>query len=133
LYPNAQIIVSGGQGPDEPISEALAMYRYLVHNNVNPSAITMEDQSTSTFENIKYTKALIEHYYENEPNILCVTSQFHIMRALRFGQKLNIILLAVGNPPAYRFFQIALIRDLLGIMSQYKLLLTNHFATLFWA
>lgn len=133
LYPNAQIIVSGGQGPDEPISEALAMYRYLVHNNVNPSAITMEDQSTSTFENIKYTKALIEHYYENEPNILCVTSQFHIMRALRFGQKLNIKLKGVGSHTPYPFFEIALIRDFLAIMYQYKLLLTIYFATLFWA
>ncbi|MBA1353964.1 YdcF family protein [Staphylococcus cohnii] len=133
LHPGAHIIVSGGQGPDEPISEALAMYRYLVQRNINPSAIILEDQSTSTYENLKYTKVLIQQLFKYEPNIICVTSQFHIMRALRFGQKLNLNLKGVGSHTPYHFFEIALIRDFLAIMYQYKLLLTCFFAVLFWA
>lgn len=133
LNPNARLIVSGGQGPDEPISEALAMYRYLVQRNINPSMIVLEDQSTSTLENLKYTKVLIQQLYRYEPSILCVTSQFHIMRALRFGQKLNLNLKGVGSHTPYHFFEIALIRDFLAIMYQYKLLLTCYFVVLFWA
>lgn len=133
LNPNARLIVSGGQGPDEPISEALAMYRYLVQRNINPSMIVLEDQSTSTLENLKYTKVLIQQLYKYEPSILCVTSQFHIMRALRFGQKLNLNLKGVGSHTPYHFFEIALIRDFLAIMYQYKLLLTCYFVVLFWA
>ncbi|WMZ87538.1 YdcF family protein [Staphylococcus pseudintermedius] len=50
------IIVSGGQGPDEPISEALAMQRYLIQQGIAPKQITMEDQSTNTRQNIYYSK-----------------------------------------------------------------------------
>ena len=40
-----KILVSGGQGPDEPISEALAMQRYLIQHGVPQSSIIMESQS----------------------------------------------------------------------------------------
>ena len=52
-----KIIVSGGQGPDEPISEALAMQRYLIQHGVPQSSIIMESQSTNTFENFYYSKS----------------------------------------------------------------------------
>ncbi|MEB8123352.1 YdcF family protein [Staphylococcus succinus] len=130
-HPNAHFIVSGGKGNDEPISEALAMRRYLEAQGVDSSRILMEDQSTSTYENIKYTKALIARTYDITPNIVCITSQFHIMRALRFGQKLNLKLNGVGSTTPYHFFEIALIRDFLALMYQYKLLLTIYFASLF--
>ncbi|MGO2868570.1 MAG: YdcF family protein, partial [Staphylococcus equorum] len=131
--PNAQLIVSGGQGPDEPISEALAMFRYLVDRGVNPNQILMEDASTSTYENIKFTKSLIQQSFNIKPKIVCVTSQFHIMRAVRFGQKLDLKLIGVGSHTPYHFFEVALIRDFLALMYQYKLLLTVYFATLFFA
>ncbi|MEB7462501.1 YdcF family protein [Staphylococcus succinus] len=130
-HPNAHFIVSGGKGNDEPISEALAMRRYLEAQGVDSSRILMEDQSTSTYENIKYTKALIARTYDITPNIVCITSQFHIMRALRFGQKLNLKLNGVGSTTPYHFFEIALVRDFLALMYQYKLLLTIYFASLF--
>ena len=52
-----KILVSGGQGPDEPISEALAMQRYLIQHGVPQSSIIMESQSTNTFENFYYSKS----------------------------------------------------------------------------
>lgn len=131
--PDTQFIVSGGQGPDEPISEALAMFRYLVDRGVNPAQILMEDASTSTYENIKFTKALIQQSFNTKPKIVCVTSQFHIMRAVLFGQKLDLKLKGVGSHTPYHFFEVALIRDFLALMYQYKLLLTVYFATLFFA
>ncbi|MGO2788102.1 YdcF family protein [Staphylococcus saprophyticus] len=130
--PNAKFIVSGGQGPDEPISEALAMKRYLIHHGVESNHIMLEDQSTSTSENIQFSKSLIESHFECVPKIVCVTSQFHIMRALRFGQKFNLKLTGVGSHTPYHFFEIALIRDFLALMYQYKLLLTVYFAALFF-
>ena len=48
---NCNILVSGGQGPDEPISEALAMKNYLMKCGVSSSSILMESQSSSTYEN----------------------------------------------------------------------------------
>ncbi|RIP37385.1 YdcF family protein [Staphylococcus gallinarum] len=130
--PNALIIVSGGQGVDEPISEALAMTRYLVHHGVPKNQIIMEDQSTSTFENIKFTTALLQFQQQTALSIVCITSQFHILRALRFGQKFNLKLSGVGSHTPYHFLEIALIRDFLALMYQYKLILTIYFASLFF-
>ncbi|WP_180948478.1 YdcF family protein [Staphylococcus shinii] len=132
INPEAIFIVSGGQGPDEPISEARAMQRYLIHHGVNPRNILLEDKSTSTLENIMYTAQLIQDSFAYKPKIVCVTSQFHIMRALHFGEKFNLKLTGVGSHTPYHFFEIALIRDFLALMYQYKMMLTIYFATLFF-
>ena len=119
---NCNILVSGGQGPDEPISEALAMKNYLIKCGVSSSSILMESQSSSTYENFLYSKSFINTSFENVPSILCVTSQFHILRALRFAQKLNIKVIGLDK---------ALLRDFLALMYQYKLLLTLYLVGLF--
>ena len=129
--PNAQIIVSGGQGPDEPISEALAMQRYLIANGVPPHNIVMEDRSTSTYENVKFTKLLLSKLLPRNAKMICVTSQFHILRALRFGQKFNLKFKGLGSRTPYHFFFFFLIYDDLALMYEYKGLLTICFAALF--
>lgn len=131
-HPTAKIIVSGGQGPDEPISEALAMSRYLVDHGVPKSQIIMEDRSTSTFENIQYTTALLNNIQDRSKSIICITSQFHILRALRFGQKFHLKLSGAGSHTPYHFLEIALVRDFLALMYQYKFILTIYFASLFF-
>lgn len=128
---NCKILVSGGQGPDEPIAEALAMKNYLIERGVSSSSILMESQSTSTYENFLYSKPFINTSFKNVPRMLCVTSQFHILRALRFAQKLKIKATGLGSSTPYHFFDFSLIRDYLALMYQYKLLLTIYFAFLF--
>ena len=58
-YPNADCIVSGGQGSNEAISEAEAMRRYLVSRGIAEERITLEDRSTNTSENLEYTFAIL--------------------------------------------------------------------------
>ena len=58
-YPNADCIVSGGQGSNEAISEAEAMRRYLVSCGIAEERITLEDRSTNTSENLEYTFAIL--------------------------------------------------------------------------
>ncbi len=57
-------MLSGGKGPDEPVSEAQAMYRYLVYNGVRPGQLLLEEHSVSTVENLAYSKLLIESHRE---------------------------------------------------------------------
>ncbi len=128
-----KILVSGGQGPDEPISEALAMQRYLIQHGVPQSSIIMESQSTNTFENFYYSKKVIHNLYSNSPNILCVTSQFHILRGMKFAHTNRMKVDGIGSHTPYHFFDVALVRDFLALMYQYKLLLTIYFAFLFFA
>lgn len=83
----AMIIVSGGQGPQEDISEALAMKRYLVDKGVPEEKIIMEDKSTSTIENFKFSydimfeKNLPSHY-----SVVFVTNAYHVYRASEYAE-----------------------------------------------
>lgn len=62
--PETYLVLSGGKGPDEPVSEAQAMYRYLVYNGVRPGQLLLEEHSVSTVENLAYSKLLIESHRE---------------------------------------------------------------------
>lgn len=78
-YPDATIIVSGGQGPGEDISEAQAMHDYLIAKGVPESLILMEDQSKNTEENFRYSKELLKN--DTNQNISIITNSFHMYRA----------------------------------------------------
>ena len=53
--PKAYVVVSGGQGAGEDISEAEAMRRYLAARGIEESRILMEDKSMSTLENFLFS------------------------------------------------------------------------------
>lgn len=126
------IIVSGGQGPDEPISEALAMKRYLIAHNVPENHIFMENQSTNTRTNFLYSKSIIHSMMPTSSHMLCVTSQFHVLRALKFAKKAHLSFDGIGSRTPYHFLAQSMIIDFLGLMYQYKTILTIYFAMLFW-
>ncbi len=84
------IIVSGGRGADELISEAEAMKAYLINAGINSENIHMEDQSTSTVENIKYSIDLLEELNLADSNIGVITTDFHMCRAKLIGKRLGI-------------------------------------------
>ena len=73
------IIVSGGQGKDEIMTEALAMKNYLVENNVDEEKIILEDKATTTLENIIFSKEIIGDLNLGD-RILIVTSDYHLFR-----------------------------------------------------
>lgn len=82
------VIVSGGQGSDELISEAEAMKRYLIEAGIEEKRILLEDKSTSTYENLLYSKAIIDKLKPPE-NVLIVTSDFHIFRSQFIAKKIG--------------------------------------------
>ena len=65
-HPETKLILSGGQGRDEPTTEAQAMAEYLQYNGIAPEQILLEGQSTSTRENLAFSKALIEEQRQKE-------------------------------------------------------------------
>lgn len=82
-------IVSGGKGPDERISEAECMYNYLIELGISSDRIIIEDKSTSTYENIKFSYEIIERM--NLPrDITIVTDGFHEYRASIIAKKQGI-------------------------------------------
>lgn len=81
LHPKTMIIVSGGQGPDEVISEAEAMRRYLEEMGIPGESIIKEDHSTTTLENIAFSKEILRKREEAVESILIVTHDYHLLRA----------------------------------------------------
>ena len=75
----SHLIPCGGIGAHPP-SEAEAMRRLLLADGVPESAITLEDRSTTTLENVSYALPILEHLGTNE--VLVVTDRLHAPRAL---------------------------------------------------
>lgn len=84
------IIVSGGQGNGENITEALAMNNYLIDNGVEASRIVMEDKATTTLENIIFSKEILEKMGKAEEKVLIVTSDYHLFRSMLIGNVLGV-------------------------------------------
>ena len=83
--PTAYLIVSGGQGPNESITEAEAMKRYLAERGVPERLVIKEEESYSTYTNIIYSKRIITEMFSYEPKIVIVTNVFHMYRAYWFA------------------------------------------------
>lgn len=89
--PNVICIVSGGQGEGEDISEAQCMYEDLVSHGIAPERIWMEDQSTSTEENLRFSLDLIEDRTGVRPEAVGVlSSEYHLLRAGMMGDKVGV-------------------------------------------
>lgn len=91
--PDALIIVSGGQGYGEDVTEAFAMKRYLVQNGVPEEIVVEEDKATSTSENMKYSKDILENdfgYIADNIKIAFVTNNFHVFRSIKLAQMAGI-------------------------------------------
>ena len=95
--PDVIAIVSGGQGPDEPVSEARCMYDALTQMGIEPERIWMEDKATSTWENIRFTLDLVEAKTGIRPTKLgIISSEYHLLRAGMFADAAGIE--SVGIP-----------------------------------
>ena len=112
VHPNTVFILSGGQGPGEEISEAQAMYDYLRKRGVPDYQMMKEEQSESTYENLVYSKLLINERetkrrewiknlmaqsgYMVPPDeevtirVGIITSNFHVLRAKGIAKKIGI-------------------------------------------
>ena len=79
-HPETVIVVSGGQGPDEPTTEARAMYDYLVERGVPAEQIHREEDSHNTWENVTNSLALLEELGLEGEGAAVVSNGFHLTR-----------------------------------------------------
>lgn len=90
-HPQTIAIVSGGQGTDEPITEAECMYRELVELGIVPKRIWVEDEATSTWENLQFSLNRIEEVTGSRPTSLGVlSSEYHLLRASLLAKKCGV-------------------------------------------
>ena len=97
--PETKVIVSGGQGYNEPVSEAEGMKGYLADAGIDPERILAEDASTNTTQNLIYSGELLN---KSEDSVVVVTNNFHMFRALAIAKKqgyLHVEGLSAGTFP----------------------------------
>ncbi len=115
-------ITSGGQGPDEAISESECIKRYLTGLGIPESRIIKEDRSTDTFENMKFTKEKLEEAGKSIPDtkIAFATTKYHVFRSGLYAKRVKLQAEGVGSDTKWYFWPNASVRELVGLMTEHR-------------
>lgn len=116
--PESKAVLSGGQGPGEDITEALCMYRELTARGISPDRLYMEGQSTSTRENVAFSKEIILRENLNT-KIAVVSNNFHLYRASLSVAAEGFEFYAVPAFTPYPLLATYVMREYLGIVAQW--------------
>ena len=112
--PSADCIVAGGQGDNEHISEAQAMYDWLVEKGIDKTRITKEDNSESTLENLKFSKSILESEGRGL-DVILVTDGFHQLRASLMAGELGYDVRCISSATPYYLVPLYVIREWLAL------------------
>ena len=114
--PQLVCVVAGGQGKNEPVSEALAMARYLEGRGIDPGRVLLEDQSRNTEENLANTAALLRE--EGLPSrVILITDSFHQLRAAAQARRQGLDVFSLSSPTPWALFPAYWVREFFGICS----------------
>ncbi len=119
----ALLVVSGGRGSDETVSEAAAMRGYLLERGVPKEKILLEDQSHSTRENLRFTDQLLLER-GGGGRIALVTSGYHVFRCVWIAHELSFRCTGFGAPVAAYYWPSAVIREFIAVYSRKRCFLT---------
>ena len=115
VHPETILVVSGGQGDGESVTEASAMAGYLTHRGLDPSRILLEDRAESTAENFAFSKAIIDETLGSDASIGFVTTRFHVFRAGAVARKGGIAARGFGAPDVWYIALNNFLRECVGI------------------
>ena len=118
--PAPKIIFSGGQGGDEAIPEGLAMQRYAVSHGIPEADTLIEDQSKTTFENMKFSATLINQRHSGPYRATFFTNNYHLFRAGIYARLAGINANGQGAATSFYFLPNAVIREYLALVLMYK-------------
>jgi len=117
---NAKIILSGGQGPDEKIPEALAMKEYALSHDLPTEDLLVETNSKTTLENMQYSKEIIEKSTINDPKIIFSSNNYHIFRAGIYAEKAQLKAVGIGCRTALYYLPNAFLREFIAIVAMQR-------------
>ena len=120
-----KVIFTGGQGNDETLAEGDAMANYAMEKGMKKKDIIIEDKAVNTYENLLFSKQLIEENVLNKGstatyNIITVTNNFHVFRALLWARKVRLKSDGAGAKTKFYFWLNALIREFIGVLYMQK-------------
>lgn len=119
---NTQVIVSGGQGPGETITEAEAMKRFLISKGISAARIHLEDRATSTAQNLEFSKEIIVRYGDNqEQSIGVISSDFHLFRVGMLSKRQGMRVSLIPAPTPWYLLPNVCIREYFAFAKSYVL------------
>lgn len=116
--PQSVAVLSGGQGPDENISEAQCMFNVLTEKGIDPERLYLEDKSVNTNTNIENSKKVIE---ENglSKNVAVASSDYHLKRAVMICEKSGFENVGrISAPSTYIDKPTFYLREALGVLKE---------------
>lgn len=111
---SCQIIMSGGQGDDELVSEAEAMAQYAIERGIDSQRIILENRAVNTYENIECSYALMT---KKEPRVAIVTNYYHLFRALVIAKQQGYACIGYGARTKFYYTVNAYLREYIGYLS----------------
>lgn len=118
--PETGVVVTGGQGYGEVISEAEAMKRYLLKSGIREDRIIKEDKATSTFENFKYSKIVLnQNFGDQDYTIMIITSDFHMFRAKMLAKRNGFIAYGMPAKTWWGVFPNSCVREYFAVVKSY--------------
>lgn len=116
-HPSAKVVASGGQGEGEDISEAECMRRYFLRNGIDESRILLEAHSTSTMENLTFSRTVIENDGGSAEHVAVVSSGYHLYRAKAMAASLGMQAVGLAGADGYPLYMTGMyIREALGVV-----------------
>ncbi|MDD6729292.1 MAG: YdcF family protein [Eubacteriales bacterium] len=117
--PNAVAVLSGGKGRDEFISEAQCMKNMLTDRGISADRLFLEDKSTSTYENIRFSMKYFEQLGTDE--IAVATSEYHQKRAQLICRRFGLTAYAVSSKTAPSLLPTFALRELFALAKEYMM------------
>ncbi|MDR1694547.1 MAG: YdcF family protein [Lactobacillaceae bacterium] len=118
---NAIVLVAGGQGYGENITEALAMKRYLVAKGIDGGRIIEEDKSRNTYENLANAKEILDNRFKDKGyKIALITTDFHTFRSLKIAKKLGLNAASYNAPLLWYLRPGSTLRELISIVKYWS-------------
>lgn len=121
-HPDTKAIVSGGQGSNEPASEAQGMYDYLVKRGIEPGRIVLEGKSVNTEQNIRFSKEFLQ---ADADKVGIVSNNFHVFRAVKLAKAAgyrNVV--GIAAPATAFYLPNNMLREFFGVVKDF---LMGHF------
>jgi uncharacterized SAM-binding protein YcdF (DUF218 family) len=113
------IIVSGGKGDDERVSEASAMAAYLAGRGVPADRLVLESQSANTEQNLLFSQAMMDRLRPGARAVI-VTSDFHAFRAALIARRIGLRAQATGARVAGYYEPNAILREFAAVFLRYR-------------
>ncbi len=112
-------ITSGGQGDDEIMPESLSIKNYLIERGVLPELVIEENKSTSTLENMKFSKEIIDKI-NPDGKVIFSTSNYHVFRSGICARRVKLRATGIGKKTKWYFWPNASVREFAGLMTNHR-------------